>query len=744
MTETEFNAKPPYPTIGESCQLLAGAFGTKSADPLVRKKLDRLAREGDFDWSLRQQVVEALLVEPLRDLGLDFSDFVGGFADFLLDEHIELLSGISLDAMSREDAAPLLIETKYAAHVAAFLMKLRDKLGGPDLGGFFEEGANPVGVVLQWAERMLGFQVAATAFPDDKQKRDDVGRWRRGDTIPDFFGSILPLRRELVKRRPDREPGIVLFCKWLTAARALSWLDREARAANFGSLLDLVRREILLNCPARDVGRRLSLANIEAASQLREIKEFGLLLRNGKLGRGTAKRAGDQIAARRELDRFKALLDEQVADGRAGYMLDWCEGRWHVLAGDEEKALEFYEKGADRVLYRAGPNQKDILEEGLSLAAYLGNKPAIKRLKHRALAVGLFSDQFSKLPEKPDVVSEWEVKQLAGAFTVLFPAHARFMEAPRSNFRPPLPFPHFDQSAINCIRPNLTNPDRIINIPTIDGSKYRRPQLVWFASENRVDDVRRLLEAGANVNKSDEEGGSALLCALQCAQKGRGRQVLDLLLEWPHEKETLDRLTAKKRLSPLYIAVLLGEPEVVARLLEMGASPDLPVSLPPQTPLYICVERFALYRPERAAEHLRRRMVSPQPVDQEIQRRYSGGKAGPFGDRLSVLASDSRYDEIMSHLVGHAVHKAIQPPRAQYLRIAEILLGYGADPNRKHFWPAPGRSPLMTAAENNAADVFRLMVDSGGDPYLKDDEGNDCYAIARGFESRDVIQNLER
>ncbi|MBF0250390.1 MAG: ankyrin repeat domain-containing protein [Alphaproteobacteria bacterium] len=744
MVESDLQSKPPYPTIGEICRLLAGALDTKSAEPVVSKKLDRLAREGDFDWRLPPQVVEGLISKPLRDFDPDFSDFVGRFISFLLGEHINLLSQVSLDAMSRQEASPLLVRALGARHAAGFLISLRDRFGGPDLGDFLRRDAKPLDVLFQWGETVLGIDVAATAFPDDKQKRDDVGRWRRGETIPDFFGSIRPLQRELEARCSDRKPELLLFGKWLVAARALAWLDRETDKAGFGSLIGMIREEILLNCPPRDVGRELSITNIKAGHRLREVSECGGLLLNVSLTRTKTKGPGDQTAARSELDRFKDLLDWHDADSRARYMLDWCEGRWHILAGSEMKALEFYERASDQALYRAGQNQRQVLEEAIALAAHLGKKSAIKRFKHRALAMGLFSGLFAEFPEKPEVVSDWEIEQLAQAFGMLFPLHGLFPEAAEGGkSKRALPFRVLNLHDADKMKPDLVRPDRVIGIPTLDEAKFRRPQLIWFASEDRVEDVRRLLDAGADVNISDGQGGSALLSALQCAEDGRGRQVLDILLKWPHEKETLDRLTAKKRLSPLYMAVLLGDPKIVTSLIEMGASPDIPASYPPQAPLYLCAERFAFYRKGWAEMNLMQRMAFPGPEDAEIHRRYSGGLSGVAGDQFSMRKlADPRHAEIMRQCIEHFAQKPAKIPREHYLQIVEILLEHGADPNRKQSSPGPGRTPLMVAAENNAADVFRIMVDAGGDPYLQDDQGNDCYVIARSFGSHDVLKLL--
>lgn len=744
MADISMMTKPPYPMIGEVCQLMTGAFDTKSTDASLRKKLDRLAREGDFDWSLRSRIIEELLIQPLRKFDSEFASFVESFVAFVINQHIEMLLRLALDTMSRDEAAPLLIETTYAAHVAAFLGSLRDRFDGPDLGGFFIQNANPIDVVFGWAEKSLELDVARVVFPDDKQKRDDIARWRRGDTIPDFFASIIPLVRTLREKRPNRENQIALFSKWLVTARALTWLEREMHGAGYGSLLDLVHNELLLNVPARDIGVILSIANIKAGERYSELMRCGIFLLNSWLTRTQSKGAGDLADARSEIDRFTVLTDECAPDGRTRYFLDWCEGRWLVLCGREEKALEFYVRAVNGALYRAGANQRQILEEGMALAAYLKKKSLLKRLKHRALAMGLFSGLFSELPEKSEVVSDWEVEQLAQAFGMLFPTHARFPEVPKPNIKIALPFLAFDQTVVDHIKPIEADPNRVISIPMLDGTKFRRPQLIWYASEGRSDDVRRLLNAGADVNKPDEQGGSALLNALQYAENTGQRDVLDQLLNCLHKKETLNRMTAKKRLSPLYLAILLGQPDVVARLLEMGATADQPASYPPQTPLYVCTSRFGLFHPELVKKELLQRMAFPSIESLEILRRYGGGIAGVWGRRPIIDPENPRHATLLNDALDAQIQKVTQVPRENLVEIVKLLLAHDADPNRKHAWPGPGRTPLMVAAENNAADVFRLMVDAGGNPSLRDDQGNDSLVIAREFASREVLTYLRK
>jgi hypothetical protein len=98
----------------------------------------------------------------------------------------------------------------------------------------------------------------------------------------------------------------------------------------------------------------------------------------------------------------------------------------------------------------------------------------------------------------------------------------------------------------------LKSPDRVATVNLLDGQKRQWPQLRLFASFGMADAVKQLLEANANVNQLDKQGGSALLCAIQHARDTGDCEVLNLLLQVSHTKETLDSLTEKNRY-PLYL-----------------------------------------------------------------------------------------------------------------------------------------------------------------------------------------------
>lgn len=113
-----------------------------------------------------------------------------------------------------------------------------------------------------------------------------------------------------------------------------------------------------------------------------------------------------------------------------------------------------------------------------------------------------------------------------------------------------------------------------------------------YVTLGSVNVVKTLLEKGASVDALNDSDGSALLSAIQRATDSNNREALDLLLNYPHSKETLNQPTKRKRLTPLISAVDYGEPDVVWKLLSMGANANLRGHVDDQTPLYLCIRNM--------------------------------------------------------------------------------------------------------------------------------------------------------
>ena len=413
---------PPYPMLGECYRELAVALGTKNSN----RELDRWAREGDFDWSLEGRLKNDLIVEPLaQKIGIEFAAFLSEVCDWTCQRHLALISHIALDAMTREEALPILLEHHFIPGLAAFLINLRKGIVGPDLGEFVAPDNNPLDVVFCWLESHLNIETPTlakklypTSLGGDKNGREALTRWRDGSKgqSPDLV-SICSIADLIGKTYPDCTVEMEHLKSWLLIARMVVKFEKKVPG-----LKAQLFQNIEQGVPARDIGYVLSVSNIQKSARRDELIEPGLILGH-RLRRTTAKQDSDRYKIAEDLETFEQMLVKHDQEGIADYYLNWMKGRYYLLSGEYQEALSFYQKAAGGALYRSGGTQNEVLEEALALAAKLGKLPLYKRLKHRSLVFGV-----NVLPPISDkqIANQEEMKVWAANFSRLFPSQGRF------------------------------------------------------------------------------------------------------------------------------------------------------------------------------------------------------------------------------------------------------------------------------------------------------------------------------
>jgi hypothetical protein len=416
------------------------------------------------------------------------------------------------------------------------------------------------------------------------------------------------------------------------------------------------------------------------------------------------------------------------------------KGRWHVLSGQHQEALPHYEQAFELASYRAGHQIKDLVSEASCIAAFLGKKSFLKRLKHVGIALGLF-----RKPENGVTLEDWEFDQFAQQLPMIFPAQGRFAECQHDLTAQPMQgFLFLDQDTLSKTLPDLKTVNRVRAVNFANGAVRRWPQLRLFATFGLLEHVKALLDAGASVDDLDSSGGSALLCALQHAESTGQRKVLDLLLAQPHQGATINALTHRKQLTPLMCAIDLGLPDVVETLVAQSADVEQRALTDKRSPLYYLVSQlFHKVNPEGMLFTLTQKMMEePDVVLQDTLRRFGVGMAGTFGTDTTGLRS---HPELAIAAAKLLVRRHVSRHTASnLLRIAALLLKAGANPNASHTYPVPGRTPLMLAAESDLLALFDLMVRHGGDPLRPDAMGQNCSQIARSFQARQILNYLDQ
>ena len=79
-----------------------------------------------------------------------------------------------------------------------------------------------------------------------------------------------------------------------------------------------------------------------------------------------------------------------------------------------------------------------------------------------------------------------------------------------------------------------------------------------------------------------------------------------------------------------------------------------------------------------------------------------------------------------------ALHTAVGLDSTLNLRFTRLLLDYGGDPDIPS---ADGLTPIHVAAMWNRVNCLKLLIDRGGNPYQKDNEGMNALKLAKAFEA---------
>jgi ankyrin repeat protein len=283
-------------------------------------------------------------------------------------------------------------------------------------------------------------------------------------------------------------------------------------------------------------------------------------------------------------------------------------------------------------------------------------------------------------------------------------------------------------------------------------------QVVHFAFMGEEGMVHRLLEAGADVNKLSENYESALLASVRMmdatdpATDPSHDSMFQALIKFPHNQKVLNVRTAKKRLSLLIAGVETGRVDVVEALLKLGCEPDFRGGVDLITPLHFCIQRIATLKDPSSIENI----LDETPDDSvslDAIRRYIGAPTGmtlPEVKRwLEKQAANPSFKQIrkaVGKILFNATIKGLDLLVLQDM--AMLLINRGADPNAEHAHPIKGYTPVMMAVEADEAEIVKALVAAGGSmdkTYLDPHSGSrvNCYAIARYFEARSVLELVE-
>ncbi len=275
-------------------------------------------------------------------------------------------------------------------------------------------------------------------------------------------------------------------------------------------------------------------------------------------------------------------------------------------------------------------------------------------------------------------------------------------------------------------RASLTPPPAGVRGVTID-----LPPLLRTALFEPLDALQRALAEGADPNRATASGITALHCAAHEPAKvaaliAAGARP-DRASEWGH--------------TPLLVAAGYdGAQESVRMLLAAGAKVNVSTSrgvLVPATPLLRAVmrgdEELAALLLEHGAsitgsEQQLSPLLAAVTQDDEQMAAFLIDRGAPVDERMDSVGETALMEAAMSGL-----------PAA-----ARLLVERGADVNARN---GEGLTPLMFAvgaADRGTTEIVEILLAAGADPHAEDASGTSALKLARELGAHSLVAALER
>ena len=379
MATTHTIPPTPFPRLGEIYRNLALSLGTKRDS----NELDRLAREGEYDWRIPDALMDKLFIEPINELtqrteqkskktlANRFSALTLEYLTYAQQEYLQLVTSMELTATDRKSALPLLIEAFFGPAAGFGLKKFKEELGGPDLDKLLDASTNPIEEAFLWFEKTAKINIKEL-FPEsygsDRSQMELIRRWRAGDSLPDY-DSIDKTVNEIFNITQDQDnKQLEELCNklafWLLIGKSISWVERTHETP----IKKIVKNYLVNPRSAQEAAIRLEeLCRNKIQKTLNKSAILFLELMD-ELYKTTTKNKEDLTI---KIDEFEESLKEHTPQGNFQFYATRFRARWHALNGEMSSALPLYEKTLKEASYRGGEKQKNIIQETLVVASYL-------------------------------------------------------------------------------------------------------------------------------------------------------------------------------------------------------------------------------------------------------------------------------------------------------------------------------------------------------------------------------------
>ena len=752
--------QPPHTTIGRKLQLISQVLGTRPESGLV-KKLDRFATEEQFDIQALDELKDEILRLPFAYPN-DGKKHI--LEDFLQQERYSLNNPALFIKKVPADIYPNkeLLKRSLAQRVAGSLHSLVETI-------FINEPEICKEILLAESPLTYGFSLVLKQHTDFINhfhciERDKIQRWIAGTQKPSMKELFIALEN-------GNFISDIRTCEILCIAMILE--KSEELTSKYYKLQDFFKKLLI------DPEPNYNNTTEEYFIKIQYIRKAFLC--SQILIRKEAEKTNPDFNS--AIDKFRGICTEFGIDPIASeWRTDLLISLQRIFEGNFKEAIKIFEHTIPYAFYTVdmqstciysindtGTQFTSFYNIALAIGAIEQDRPFLKMMKNYGILFGLFGkpippikSSYDKVPPSnkgsrnlDTIVEDWEPIAWANNFFKFFPLNLIKNKDSIERFQTNADLPLFIE---------------LENLPKGPVKPYKKnfllgrktfPQLAWFTYVGNIEAVKTLLESNANVNSLTSSSESALLLAIEKMvplnvpyQPKEGKILFDLISQYQHDKKTINTATDKNKLTCLGQSIWTGDYEIVEKIIKMGAEVDALQTTDRKSPLYKAVQYYTGI-PKKFGEKM---VFTPETIDG--LRRGNEFMQGLTNDQVILTWLKMQHDpniqefsKIYRQIVNERYEKDC--PKEKRLKIIELLLRWGADPNLpQNVNGLKGYTPLMLAAEKNCLDLFKLMIENPkkpGNPYQKAKflpqdnlfpEAN-CWGIAKDWKSYDILKYLE-
>ena len=420
--------------------------------------------------------------------------------------------------------------------------------------------------------------------------------------------------------------------------------------------------------------------------------------------------------------------------GLLQYFKDYYYGRFLAKSGEEKKGLDKYFDSLKEAKYRAGKFLENILIEGMILAFRIDSKK-YKNFYNYTRFIGIVTKEYEG---DNDWINEHYFQYFDKYFTPIFKKDENIDDNDYVVLSTGQKLLEEKALKIKDLRsPNVKYKFDIREETRLSIFSRLAANIVKGYTEEYIEFcMRKLLEAGADINYVNSTGETALMGAIAYKHYERAK----LLLKYPKVKETIDQKSLRKKNTVISLIieqfVVFGgflPFEMKELLLELFTEilkykPNLNQITTVNDVTYIRQIMQVFNQRENFYRNAYNNIDAWRREYQDyFDSMFTDEEVKDFIRKQEVMSKNPRYIEIKN--------KIFSDNRIYYLKLLDLLLKAGADINIKQQF---GISDLMFATELGDIELFKLLAKYNPNIETMTNKGKNLFTNAMDYGNYDL------